>query len=54
MAWGSDGLHQQRFFTEATFSLPNLAAQCDDFEEVFEAMGLQLKGVRSRLLVSEW
>ncbi|PMG47133.1 class I SAM-dependent methyltransferase [Shewanella sp. 10N.286.52.B9] len=54
IAWGSDPLHQQRFFTEATFSLPNVPAQCNDFEEVFEAMGLQIRGVRSRLLVSEW
>ncbi|PMH46179.1 SAM-dependent methyltransferase [Vibrio sp. 10N.286.49.B3] len=54
LAWGSDPVHQQRFFTEATLSLPNVATQCDDFEEVFEAMGLQIKGVRSRLLVSEW
>lgn len=54
IAWGSDPLLQQRFFIEATFSLPNVAAQCDNFEEVFEAMGLQIKGVRSRLLVSEW
>lgn len=54
VAWGSDSVYQQRFFTEAQFSLPNVTAQCDDFEEVFEAMGLQIKGVRSRLLVSEW
>lgn len=53
IAWGSDE-HQQRFFTEAQFSLPNLPAQCNDFAEVFEAMGLQIKGVKSRLLVSEW
>ncbi|RJX73703.1 methyltransferase domain-containing protein [Vibrio sinensis] len=54
MAWGSAPLHQSRFFIEARLSLPNLTAQCDDFEEVFEAMGLQVKGVRSRLLVSQW
>ncbi|OLQ85659.1 SAM-dependent methyltransferase [Vibrio ponticus] len=53
IAWGSDE-HQQRFFTEAQFSLPNLSAQCNDFAEVFEAMGLQIIGVKSRLLVSEW
>ncbi|WP_114766216.1 class I SAM-dependent methyltransferase [Vibrio rhodolitus] len=53
IAWGCDE-HQQRFFTEAKFSLPNLSAHCNDFAEVFEAMGLQIKGVKSRLLVSEW
>ena len=51
LAWGAN---QQRFFTEASLSLPNLPAQCSDFEAVFEAMGLQVKGVKSRLLVSEW
>ncbi|WP_163133174.1 class I SAM-dependent methyltransferase [Agarivorans sp. Alg241-V36] len=54
IAWGQDPLHQKRFFTEATFSLPDVSETCQDFEEVFEAMGLQIKGVRSRLLVSEW
>lgn len=54
MAWGSNSLYQQRFFNEAILSLPNLPPHCDDFEEVFEAMGLQVKGVKARLLVSEW
>ncbi|MGL6260454.1 methyltransferase domain-containing protein [Vibrio sp. WXL210] len=54
MAWGSDSHYQQRFFIEATLSLPNLTADCDDFEQVFEALGLQIRGVKSRLLVSEW
>lgn len=48
IAWGSDE-YQQHFFTEAQFSLPNLSAQCNDFAEVFEAMGLQIIGVKSRL-----
>ena len=54
LAWGNDPQYQQRFFTEAVLSLPNLTATCDGFEEVFEAMGLQVKGVKNRLLVSEW
>lgn len=54
VAWGSDPLHQQRFFTEATLSLPNIPTECKDFEVIFEAMGLQVKGIKSRLLVSEW
>ena len=29
-------------------------ADDSDFEAVFEAMDLQVKGVKSRLLVSEW
>ncbi|MGD8230781.1 methyltransferase domain-containing protein [Vibrio sp. TRT 1302] len=54
IAWGSNSLYQQRFFNQAILSLPNLPPHCDDFEEVFEAMGLQVKGVKARLLVSEW
>lgn len=54
VAWGNDVHRQRRFFTEAALSLPNLPAACTDFEEVFEAMGLQVRGVKSRLLVSEW
>lgn len=53
LAWGSDS-QKERFFTEASLSLPNLPFQCRDFEAVFEAMGLQIRGVKSRLLVSEW
>ncbi len=45
---------QQRFFNEASLSLPNIPPQCRDFEEVFDAMGFQIKGVQSRLLVREW
>ncbi|MDV6250681.1 class I SAM-dependent methyltransferase [Vibrio sp. EA2] len=54
LAWGASEQHRQRFFTEASLSLPNLPPQCADFEAVFEAMGLQVRGVKSRLLVSEW
>ncbi len=54
LAWGEQELDRKRFFTEASFSLPNIPPQCDDFEEVFESMGLQIRGVKSRLLVNEW
>ncbi|MDB1124235.1 class I SAM-dependent methyltransferase [Vibrio algarum] len=54
LAWGDDINHSQRFFTEASLSLPNIPPQCSDFEQVFEAMGLQISGVKSRLLVGEW
>lgn len=54
LAWGEQPHHQQRFFTEASLSLPNIPPQCYDFEEVFQAMGLQISGVKSRLLVGEW
>lgn len=54
LAWGDSEQHRQRFFTEASLSLPNLPPQCADFEAVFEAMGLQVRGVKNRLLVSEW
>jgi len=53
LAWGEQDL-QFRFFSEAALSLPNIPPQCTDFEEVFEAMGLQVKGVKSRLLIGEW
>ncbi|MCW8329846.1 methyltransferase domain-containing protein [Photobacterium sp. SDRW27] len=52
-AWQSEQ-EQIRFFDEAVLSLPNLPTQCRNFEDVFEAMGLQVKGVKSRLLVGEW
>jgi len=54
LAWGDDITATQRFFTEASLSLPNIPPQCNEFEEVFEAMGLQISGVKSRLLVGEW
>jgi hypothetical protein len=54
LAWGEQDQHRQRFFTEATLSLPNLPPRCQDFEEVFDAMGLQIRGVKSRLLINEW
>jgi SAM-dependent methyltransferase len=53
LAWGSDGW-KNRFFVEASLSLPNVPVGCCDFEEVFEAMGLQIRGVKSRLLMNEW
>ncbi|OAN14219.1 SAM-dependent methyltransferase [Photobacterium jeanii] len=53
LAWGEE-VQQNRFFSEAAMSLPNIPPQCHDFEQVFEAMGLQVRGVKSRLLVGEW
>ncbi|MHA2938028.1 methyltransferase domain-containing protein [Vibrio sp. RC27] len=54
LAWGDNDVNTQRFFSEASLSLPNIPSQCREFEEVFEAMGLQISGVKSRLLVREW
>lgn len=54
LAWGQDDALQTRFFSEAALTLPNIPPQCQDFELVFEAMGLQVRGVKSRLLVGEW
>ncbi len=54
LAWGEEPILKSRFFSEASLSLPTLPLQCTDCEEVFEAMGLQVKGVKSRLLISEW
>ena len=54
LAWDHSELSKQRFFSEAALSLPNIPAQCRDFEEVFDAMGLQVRGVKSRLLINEW
>ncbi|WP_026959310.1 methyltransferase domain-containing protein [Aliagarivorans taiwanensis] len=52
-AWPDESL-QQCFFNQAALSLPNVPEQCRDFEEVFEAMGLQMRGVKARLQVGEW
>jgi len=54
LAWGENEQFQQRFFSEAALALPNVSNHCRDFEEVFEALGLQVRGVKSRLLVGEW
>ncbi|MBY6197354.1 class I SAM-dependent methyltransferase [Vibrio hangzhouensis] len=54
LAWGEQEHDTRRFFTEASLSLPNLPVHCHDFEEVFEAMGLQIRGLKSRLLIAEW
>lgn len=54
VAWGGDEQLQLGFFSEAALALPNIANHSRDFEEVFEAMGLQVRGVKSRLLLSEW
>ena len=54
LAWDHSELSKQRFFSEAALSLPNIPPQCRDFEEVFYAMGLQVRGVKSRLLINEW
>jgi hypothetical protein len=52
-AWQSDS-EQQRFFIEAGLSLPNITANCRDFDEVFHAMQFQVIGVKQRLQVAEW
>lgn len=54
LAWDHSELSKQQFFSEAALSLPNIPPQCRDFEEVFDAMGLQVRGVKSRLLINEW
>ncbi|MDK9761419.1 class I SAM-dependent methyltransferase [Vibrio sp. D420a] len=54
LAWDHSDLSKQRFFSEAALSLPNIPPRCRDFEEVFDAMGLQVRGVKSRLLINEW
>lgn len=54
LAWSDSAHFEQQFFSEAALSLPNIPPQCRDFEEVFDAMGLQVRGVKSRLLINEW
>ncbi|ENJ1725050.1 TPA: methyltransferase domain-containing protein [Vibrio parahaemolyticus] len=54
LAWGETDTLSRTFFTEASLSLPNVPASCQDFEHVFEAMGLQIRGVKSRLCLAEW
>ncbi|WP_281544988.1 methyltransferase domain-containing protein [Grimontia sp. SpTr1] len=53
LAWDSEQ-DKTRFFTEASLSLPNIHTKEREFEAVFEAMQLQVAGVKSRLLVGEW
>ncbi|OEE58361.1 SAM-dependent methyltransferase [Enterovibrio norvegicus] len=53
LAWESDH-DQTRFFSEAVLSLPNISTNERDFDAVFDAMQLQVAGVKSRLLVGEW
>ncbi|SMY17464.1 class I SAM-dependent methyltransferase [Photobacterium aquimaris] len=53
LAWQTEQ-EQKRFFDEAVLSLPHLPLGCHNFDDVFEAMGLQVNGVKSRLLVGEW
>ncbi|CAM5465843.1 methyltransferase domain-containing protein [Alishewanella longhuensis] len=45
---------QQRFFTEAALSLPNIRSGCRDFDEIFHALQLQVVGVKHRMQVAEW
>ncbi|GAA5189976.1 methyltransferase domain-containing protein [Ferrimonas gelatinilytica] len=45
---------QERFFIQAQMALPGLPAGCQDFEAVYEAMGLQIAGLKSRLLLPNW
>ncbi|MEL7364740.1 MAG: class I SAM-dependent methyltransferase [Pseudomonadota bacterium] len=54
LAWLSEPEYKQRFFTQAAFSLPNVSRHTEDCEEVFEAMGFQVRGLKSRLLINEW
>ncbi len=53
LAWDSEQ-DKTRFFTEASLSLPNIHTKEREFESVFEAMQLQVAGVKSRFLVGEW
>ncbi|WP_318408755.1 class I SAM-dependent methyltransferase [Photobacterium leiognathi] len=53
IAWQTEQ-EQKRFFDEAVLSLPHLPLACRSFDDVFDAMGLQVNGVKSRLLVGEW
>ncbi|MDD1792761.1 class I SAM-dependent methyltransferase [Enterovibrio sp. ZSDZ42] len=53
LAWESEH-DQTRFFSEAVLSLPNISTNERDFDAVFDAIQLQVAGVKSRLLVGEW
>lgn len=53
IAWQTE-TEQNRFFNEAILSLPHLPITCRNFDDVFQSMGLQIYGVKSRLLISEW
>ncbi|QIZ78594.1 class I SAM-dependent methyltransferase [Ferrimonas lipolytica] len=53
LAYSDEGL-QRCFFQQAVLSLPNLAIECTEFGAVFDAMSLQIQGVKSRLMIGEW
>ncbi|MGZ9899281.1 hypothetical protein [Shewanella gaetbuli] len=42
------------FMVQSIMALPGLSSNTSSFEEVFEAMFLQVNGVKDKLLVSEW
>jgi hypothetical protein len=46
--------HKQRFFVEASMSLPNVVYNCTDFELVFEALQFQSAGMQQRLQIGVW
>ncbi|BDY03351.1 methyltransferase domain-containing protein [Ferrimonas sp. YFM] len=45
---------RNQFFAQAQVSLPNLDKGCREFEAIYDALGLQSAGLKSRLLLREW
>jgi len=51
-AWGEQDM--QMFMTQAQMVLPGLRENNDSFDDVFEAMTVQVRGVRDRMAAVEW
>jgi SAM-dependent methyltransferase len=52
-AWG-DYANRDTFMVQSAMALPGLGADVNSFDEVYEAMTVQVRGVKDRLLVREW
>ncbi|QYJ92067.1 methyltransferase domain-containing protein [Shewanella spartinae] len=52
-AWSNEN-EKQKFMIQSTMALPGLAIDTHSFEDVFEAMNYQVKGVKGKFLLSEW
>ncbi|WOT05024.1 class I SAM-dependent methyltransferase [Shewanella youngdeokensis] len=52
-AWGTER-SKKAFMVQSVMALPGLDAHTSNFDDVFDAMSLQVRGVKGKLLVTEW
>ena len=52
-AWGV-GTTKQSFMVQSVMALPGLNADTSSFNDVFDAMSIQVSGIKGKLLVPEW